>query len=767
MSKKYNNHNYVSNLVKKAQDADSDERQEVRDATLFIHKKDGQWEPYWWNKNQGKPRYTFDMCGPVVDQIAGELESANFSITVDPAGGGASKENAKVISGMVRNIERMSNATHIYNSAARSMITGGIAGWRVVQKYSSGDSFDQDLIIEPIENFVDRVWLDISSQSQDGSGASWGVVLQDLTREDYEERWPEGSGGSVSDGRQASAYDQKPDAITVGEFLYKKPIDRELVLMDNGQVYEVNDDYEKVKDELAAVGVTEKARRKRKTYRVYSRFYDNSGWLDEEKETVFSYIPVIPTYGNFAVIENKHTYSGAIRRLMDYQRVYNYTESRAITEAALAPRAKIPMTDAMMAGHVEELSTLNIDDSPVLSFNPDPELPGYIPQQIGGAQVNQGLSVISASMKDGIARAAGLFASNMGEAVNNQSGVAIKALQDKGDIGTAKFFSAQEVAISHTAKVIIDAIPRVYDTERQVRILGEDGQASMQTLNQRVLDEETGEVVTLNDLSEGSYDVVCSAGASFQNKQQETVASILEMAAIDPSVVAANGDILFSNVDAPGMDLIAERKRRELFNAGMIPDEQLTEEETQELEMLEQQQAQQGEQPDAMVLAAQAEMQKAQAEQAKVEQSREKNMMDFQAKQSDLQLKAQKQQIEAQKIEMDLQAKLIELQRKEQELELKAYQQRMSDEMKAVETMSNIDNKDADTNKKEAETAKILAETQDIVDDSAIEGLSTDEIITRAKLLRQLMEGVKAQGVVDDSAIKDMSTGEIIGRLNE
>jgi len=53
MSKNYNNHNYVSNLVKKAQDADSDERQEVRDATLFIHKKDGQWEPYWWNKNQG------------------------------------------------------------------------------------------------------------------------------------------------------------------------------------------------------------------------------------------------------------------------------------------------------------------------------------------------------------------------------------------------------------------------------------------------------------------------------------------------------------------------------------------------------------------------------------------------------------------------------------------------------------------------------------------------------------------------------------------
>jgi len=725
----YDDHHYVSELVRVAQGADEDLRQEARDSMLFINKKDGQWEPYWWNLNQGKPRYTFDMTSPVVDQIAGEMEQADFDITVSPASGDASKDDAKTLDGMIRNIENMSNASHIFNNAARNMVTTGMDGWRVVQKYVDDDSFDQDLVIEKISNFLDRVWFDDASEKQDRSDARWAVVMQGLLKDDYEARWPEGSGSSVSEDRQGQAYYDKPDLIMVGEFLYKEPYDRELVQMDNGQVLEVNDDFEKIADELAALGINEKSRRKREAHKVYSRFYDASGWLEPAKETVFSYIPVIPTYGNFNIFENKALYCGAVRPLMDYQRVYNYTESRAITETALAPRAKIPMTTKMMAGFIDELSTLNVDDSPILPFNPDPELQGYIPQQVGGAQVNAGLATISMSMKDGMARSAGMFAANMGEGINGQSGVAIKALQDKGSTGTIKYFGAQEIAICHTAKILVDAIPKVYDAERQVRILGADGSISMAVLNQVVQDQQTGEVVKLNDLSKGKYDVVCSSGPAFKNRQDETVASIMEMAALDPTVIQENADVLFNNITAPGMDLIAERKRERLFGAGMIPESQMTDEEKQQMQLMEQQQEQQGQQPDALMVAAQAEMAKAQAEQEKVNMAREKAAMDFQAKQGELQLKAQQQQIDAQKAEMDMQAKYMELQRKEQELQFKAYQQEQASQLSRAKTISDIDNTGADTDKKAAETAKIMAETGVILDEASIKSMPTDEIV--------------------------------------
>jgi hypothetical protein len=734
----YDDHKQVMDMVTTAQGSDEDLRQESRDAHLFIHKKDGQWEPYWWNLNSGKPRYSFDMTGPVVDQIAGEMEQADFSIKISPASGAASKEDAKIYAGLTRSIENQSNATHVYNCAGREMVTGGISGWRVVTKHIDDDSFDQDLAIEAISNFVDRVWFDEASEMQDRSDARWCVVMQGLLKADYESRWPDGSGMAVSNGRISNAYFDKPDMVMVAELLYKKPYDRELVLMTNGDVYEVDDGYKKVVDELALIGVTEKDRRKRKGHKVYSRFLDANDWLEEEKETVFDFIPVIPTYGNFNIFENKATFSGAVRSLMDYQRVLNYSESRAIEEVALAPRAKIPMTDAMMDGYETELSTLNTDSSPILPFNADQNLPGYIPQQMGGAQVNQGLAVISANMKDGIARAAGLFAANMGEGINSQSGVAIKALQDKGNVGTIKYFGSQEIAICHTARILINAIPEIYDTERQVRILGEDGSSSMATLNELVPDRQTGETVKLNDVSKGKYDVVCSSGPSFQNKQQETVAGIMEMAQLDPSIIPENGDILFGNISAPGMDLIAQRKREQLFNNGGIPESQLTDEELEELQIAQQEQAQQEEQPDPLMVAAQAAMGEAQAEQAKVDLDREKAGIEFQVKQADLQIKSQKQQLDQQKQEMDFAEKQAKASLAQDQFDFSAFMQQQTLMLEQQKAQSAAMAQAVDNLNKQANTLKTIREAAGI--DSIVGPGNVEAYIDQAEILQESQE---------------------------
>ena len=78
-------HSWMLNQLKKAQDADHDQREIARDCDLFTTKRDGQWEPYIWNAaGNNKPRYSFDMTSPIVDQIAGEIERADFGIKVDP-----------------------------------------------------------------------------------------------------------------------------------------------------------------------------------------------------------------------------------------------------------------------------------------------------------------------------------------------------------------------------------------------------------------------------------------------------------------------------------------------------------------------------------------------------------------------------------------------------------------------------------------------------------------------------------------------------------
>jgi len=612
----YTKHDEILKLLSEAQEADQDNRDAVLEAQWFIEKADGQWEPEWWERNAGKPRYTFDMTSPIVDQIAAEIEQADFDIKVSPSGGDSSKKTAAVYDGMIRNIENISGASDIYSHAGRNMVATGIDGWRVVQEYVDSDSFDQDLVIKPIYNFSERVWFFPGSQTRDNSDAKGCFVLQAIPTDEYNERFPRGSGQSVSSGKTKTGYYQKAATVVIGQVYYAKFEDRELALLSNGSVIEINGETKTVLDELAAAGVTVSESRKRKRRVIYSRLFDGADWLTDEQRTVFSYVPVIPTYGNFKVIEDKTIYRGVVQKLMDPQRVMNYSLSREIEEGALAPRAKYWMTLKQAAGHEGKLKTLNTNADPVQFYNADPSNPGA-PQQSGGAQVNPGLRTISESMRQIMGQTAGMFAANMGDNPGLQSGVAIKALQQKGDSGTIKYFRALEISIAHTARILVDAIPRVYDTARQVRILNNDGSSEMQTVNQVVIDAQTGRPVVVNDLSKGKYDVTCSAGPSFQSRMQETVAAITEMAAYDPTILQSGADILFNNIDAPGMDLIAARKRQQLLAAGAIPPSQQTDEE----KALIAQAATQPKPKDPATQIAEAEAVKAQAE-AQVAQTR-------------------------------------------------------------------------------------------------------------------------------------------------
>lgn len=608
----FEDHAKVLEMLKESQDADKDNREAAREAHLFIDKRDGQWEPNWWNASQGKPRYTFDMTGPVVDVVAGEIERSDFGISITPSGGQASKDDAKLFSGIVRNIEDQSGAVDTYNIAARNMVTAGIDGWMVVQKYIDDDSFDQELAIEPIANFIDSVWPG-PFKKPDASDMEWCVVLEAIAKDEYLERFGDDRKCiSVGDERQTQAYYNKLDQVVIGNIFYIKEELRELVMTQSGRVLDAEDSKD-VLDELAEAGDPVVKTRKRMKREVYSRLFDGSGWLNDEQETVFSEIPVIPVIANFKILENKVIYRGIVEKLLDPQRVFNYSKSREIEEGALAPRAKYWMTRKQAEGEEDTLATMNTNADPVQFFKPDPENPGP-PQQNGGAQINQGLVTLSADMRTIFQQSASLFAASMGDNPGLQSGIAIKRLQDKGDVGTIKYFKALERAIARTARILVDAIPKVFTEERELRILGEDGAADIRKVNQPVFDQQSGKMVILNDLSRGKFSVSCSSGPSFQTRQQETVAAITEIAAVDPSVIQMGSDILFNNLSSPGMDLIAQRKRQQLFQAGMIPFEQMTDEEKQKM----QQMMQQPQQPDPATLLAQAEIGKAQAQTDKV-----------------------------------------------------------------------------------------------------------------------------------------------------
>jgi hypothetical protein len=156
---------------------------------------------------------------------------------------------------------------------------------------------------------------------------------------------------------------------------------------------------------------------------------------------------------------------------------------------------------------------------------------------------------------------------------------ALRMQIDRGTGATRKWVNALVNGIKRTCEILVQTIPPVYDTKQQFMILGQDGSEEMVTLNDEVYDTQTQTMVRVNTLNKGEYKVFCDAGPAFANKMEAGLSAMLNYAAIDPSIVNTGGDLMLKSIDAPLMDEMAARKRAQLLQAGMIPEDQMTDEE--------------------------------------------------------------------------------------------------------------------------------------------------------------------------------------------
>jgi len=577
MADEFADHKGVLLLLRKAQAVETDVREIVREVHTFLDAKDGQWDDQATKAFAGRPRYTLDKCNDLVDDIAGAIEQSDFDLQVLPTGGDATEDLAKTYDGLIRNIQNLSNASDVYDASTRMMVRAGMDGWRVNQRWGDNNTFDQDLFIDTISDFVDRVWFDPKSVLQTREDAGYCFVLTDMIKSDYDKEFPESSGQSISMDNVTQS-DRSPETVVVGEILYKVEVTRRIVELTNGAVYVDDEKFQSIKDELEAQGAVEKRFRFRDMTVVKTRIFDGSNWLTDVQDTVFELIPIIPEYANWSVRRKVPNYWGIVTKKMDAQRIYNYVESRKVEEGALAPLAKILATKTQMGGDQAAWERLNVSSDPVLPYEPD-ESPGVAPPyKLGGAEINPGLEVSSQSMLQNLQSTAGID-QLLGQPLGLQSGLAVELKQNRGDTRNYKYTRSKQIAICHTGKILMRAIPKVYDTKRQVRIINEDQSNEMVMLNDAVIDEETGERVEVIDLSKGVYDVTCSVSKSYKNRQSETVNSIVEVASIDPSIIEDGRDVLYKSLNAPGFDVLAERARQKMVINGQIPEEQLTDDE--------------------------------------------------------------------------------------------------------------------------------------------------------------------------------------------
>lgn len=660
-----------------AESEDSEDRQLALEDSRFADEEDGQWQADVKKKRKNLPCYTFNKIAGAIDAVVGDQRQNRPRIKVIAAEESDVK-TAQTYTGLIRQIENQSDASTAYDIAFECAVKSGFGAFRICTDYSSPKSFDQDILIKQIKNQFTVYW-DPMAEEFNKSDGRFMIICFDMSRKDFEKEYGEDVGDFSGVGIGNSKWVNE-NTVRLAECWHKVPAKRTLIRLSDGSV-QWEDEVDKIIDELAAKNVTVRDSREVDTYEIYCTKVGGDKVL-ESKKWAGSYFPICLVFGKTYTIDGKDRRRGIVRLSKDAQRSYNLQRSVAIERVALAPKSPYLVTDKMVEGHETQWANANALPYPYLKFNVDP--------QAGGPKREPSPDVPIANMQlaqmdaDDIKATTGQYDASLGARSNETSGKAILMRQREGDTATYVYVDNLSKALQYAGTVLVDLIPKIYDSERVIRVLGDDGQESYVRINEQILDVQTGQVVTRNDLSVGQYDVVVETGPNYATQRVEAANSMIQFAQAIPQALPVIGDLLAEAMDWPNKDQIAERLRAtmppNILNAGK-------EEEDAKIP------------PQAQAVMAQMEQQLAQ-----MQQFIQQNVRQYQ------QMEAENQQLksgaEIKASELALRAKELEL--KEIELTIKAR------ETETKVTVAEINAASAENIKAmeiSAESAQVQAET--------------------------------------------------------
>ena len=543
-------------FLKLANDADTMNRQEALEDLKFGG--GDQWPVELQNSRnlESRPIITVNKVDNYCRQVCNQQRQQRPRIKVHATNTHEDMVDAQTIQGIVRHIEVNSNAEHAYDNAFEYAVRMGWGFMRVRTDYIKEDSFEQEIFIDPIDNPF-TVYFDPNSVAPDGSDADRVLITTMMTKKEFAKLYPDAALDGGTSFTQRGTGDSQSEWITkedirLAEYFY--------TVREKATLYQLSDGTATFADDkdffnrLAAAGIT--VIDKRDSYKRTIKYCKLTAVnVIEEGTWPGRYIPIIPVYGRHIVIGDKRKKFGMIRYAKDPQRMYNFWQT-AITEGvALAPKAKWLLAEGQDEGHENDWANANIKSFPVLRYKQtDIEgRPAPAPVRLQPEPPQAGIMAAAAGVDDDIKNIMGIFdPAQLGQ--GNISGKALNGQQQQVDLTNYDYYDNLTRSIAHVGKIILDLIPKIYDTERVMRIIGDDGKPELLTINQR---DSVGRV--LNDITVGQYDVVMDTGPGYNSKRQEAVDSMLPILAADPSLMQTCGDLVFRNMDWPGADVIADR----------------------------------------------------------------------------------------------------------------------------------------------------------------------------------------------------------------
>jgi len=557
---------------------------ELDDLRFYAGSPDNQWQ---WPADvlqtrgavQGqtinaRPCLTINKLPQHVKQITNEQRMNRPGIRVIPADDEADIDVAEVYNGVIRHIEYISDADVAYDTSCENQVAYGEGYIRLLTEYCDEDTFDQDIKIGRIRNSF-SVYMDPLIQDPTGADARWCFITEDMPKEEYERTYPDAAPVntlmSLGVGDQSISQWINENTVRVAEYFYIEYEKAKLNLYPGNVTA-----FDGTAEDKQLRAMFGKPLRQRTSDRKKVKWCKINGYeILEQRDWAGSFIPVVRVIGNEFEVDGRVYVSGLVRNAKDAQRMYNYWVSQEAEMLALAPKAPFIGYGGQFEGYEQQWKTANTQNWPYLEVNPDVTdgqgavLP--LPQRAQPPMASSGLLQAKAGASEDIKSATGQYNASLGMTSNERSGKAILARQREGDVGTYHYVDNLARAIRHVGRQLVDLIPKIYDTERIARIIGEDGEPSTVKMNpmqeepvKKIVNQDGVVVDKIYNPAVGKYDVRVITGPGYATKRQEALESMAQLLQGNPQLWQVAGDLFVKNMDWPGAQDLAKRFQKTL-----------------------------------------------------------------------------------------------------------------------------------------------------------------------------------------------------------
>lgn len=504
-------------------------------------------------RGDDRPMYEFNKLNVSAKSIINQMRENRPMGKVRAAEDGDTK-TADILEGVIRNIAANADFDTVTDYAAEYQVGAGMGAWRVTVEYAD-DSFDQVIGIDPLLNpfclYADPACKDLLKRDAE----DWWYTDR-ISKSSFTARWPKAEAINLDD----YSFDdgdmewEDQDQVRIGEYWYKEPYEKTLLLLSDGSVIdELDDDGNPV---TPPKGVTVVKSRPQRCNKIMMCIVSGSAILEGPVEWAGPDHPWVMVYGDYIVIDGKVYWSGITRPGKDAQRAYNTSRTAAIETVALAPQDKPWMTPKQVAGLEGLLAEAHQRNYPFNLYNPDPLAPGP-PVRMGGPNIPAALVQEMQIASDDIKAVTGVYDASLGAKGNETSGKAINARKQQGEIANFNFMDNMGKGVKRTWEILVRLAPKVIDTEQTLRILGADGKESYETVNK--FDPITNKVI--NDLGKGRFDTAITVGPSYATRRMEAAEAYTQMAGVDEGLMLSSGDLVYKAMDLPYAQEIAERRQ--------------------------------------------------------------------------------------------------------------------------------------------------------------------------------------------------------------